>query len=185
MPRWADDPTHILGVIANYLRLENRESAPPVLFAKGATAAKSMTLGTRRRRNSVSYDSRRRATMFRKSFPSSAARASLRWNSAGSPHCRARRERFGRLPRVGGQDNGHCASHPRPGRRKTRTRRNPGGALDRSRLDSIIPYGRRPGDGDGWREFTRRCRRPGVWHPGSSWRCGCHSAHHDGTEGHG
>ena len=25
LPRWSEDPTHILGVLANYLRLEDRE----------------------------------------------------------------------------------------------------------------------------------------------------------------
>src|SRR5262249_4469038 len=28
MPRWSDDPTHIIGVLANYLRLDNPDLAP-------------------------------------------------------------------------------------------------------------------------------------------------------------
>ncbi|WP_419997378.1 PEP/pyruvate-binding domain-containing protein [Streptomyces boninensis] len=39
MPRWSDDPTHILGVLANYLRLDDPDLAPDVLFAKGAEEA--------------------------------------------------------------------------------------------------------------------------------------------------
>ncbi|MGH8795281.1 MAG: PEP/pyruvate-binding domain-containing protein [Stackebrandtia sp.] len=39
MPRWSDDPTHILGVLANYLRLEDDENAPSVQFARGEREA--------------------------------------------------------------------------------------------------------------------------------------------------
>jgi pyruvate,water dikinase len=39
MPRWSDDPTHILGVLANYLRLEDPDLAPDAQFARGARAA--------------------------------------------------------------------------------------------------------------------------------------------------
>jgi pyruvate,water dikinase len=39
MPRWWDDPTYVLGVIANYLRLTDPGQAPDAVFARGATAA--------------------------------------------------------------------------------------------------------------------------------------------------
>jgi phosphohistidine swiveling domain-containing protein len=39
MPRWSDDPTHILGVLANYLRLENPAQAPDLQFSKAARDA--------------------------------------------------------------------------------------------------------------------------------------------------
>jgi pyruvate,water dikinase len=39
MPRWSDDPAHILGVLANYLRLEDPGLAPDVQFSKAAEAA--------------------------------------------------------------------------------------------------------------------------------------------------
>ncbi|MFJ4210768.1 PEP/pyruvate-binding domain-containing protein [Paenarthrobacter sp. NPDC089675] len=39
MPRWSEDPTHILGVIANYLRLEPGAAAPDQQFEKAATEA--------------------------------------------------------------------------------------------------------------------------------------------------
>ncbi|BAS07074.1 putative phosphoenolpyruvate synthase [Arthrobacter sp. Hiyo4] len=39
MPRWSDDPTHILGVLANYLRLEDSALAPDVQFSNAAEEA--------------------------------------------------------------------------------------------------------------------------------------------------
>jgi rifampicin phosphotransferase len=39
MPRWSGDPTHVLGALANYLRLEDPALAPDVQFARGARAA--------------------------------------------------------------------------------------------------------------------------------------------------
>ena len=39
MPRWSDDPTHILGVVVNYLRLEHTSDAPDQQFAKAAREA--------------------------------------------------------------------------------------------------------------------------------------------------
>ena len=42
VPRWSDDPAHILGVLANYLRLENPELAPDAVFARGAAEAEAM-----------------------------------------------------------------------------------------------------------------------------------------------
>ena len=42
MPRWCDDPAYILGVLANYLRLEDDDAAPPAQFARGVEAAEAM-----------------------------------------------------------------------------------------------------------------------------------------------
>ncbi|WP_219463112.1 PEP/pyruvate-binding domain-containing protein [Nonomuraea rhizosphaerae] len=42
LPRWSEDPTHVLGMIANYLRLDDPALAPDVLFAKGAAEARDM-----------------------------------------------------------------------------------------------------------------------------------------------
>lgn len=39
MPRWSDDPTHILGVLANYLRLGGSALAPDVQFSNSAEEA--------------------------------------------------------------------------------------------------------------------------------------------------
>jgi pyruvate,water dikinase len=39
LPRWSEDPTHILGVLANYLRLEDRGRAPDAQFAEAAARA--------------------------------------------------------------------------------------------------------------------------------------------------
>ncbi|MGP4031001.1 PEP/pyruvate-binding domain-containing protein [Pseudarthrobacter sp. 1C304] len=41
MPRWSDDPSHILGVLANYLRLEDPGQAPDGLFTKAAKEAEA------------------------------------------------------------------------------------------------------------------------------------------------
>jgi rifampicin phosphotransferase len=52
MPRWSDDPTHILGVLANYLKLDDPAMAPDALFDRGAREAEEMiaTLVERARR---------------------------------------------------------------------------------------------------------------------------------------
>ncbi|MFC4536588.1 PEP/pyruvate-binding domain-containing protein [Sphaerisporangium dianthi] len=42
MPRWADDPSHVLGVLANYLRLDDPAVAPDAQFARGAREAEAM-----------------------------------------------------------------------------------------------------------------------------------------------
>lgn len=39
MPRWGDDPAHLLGVIANYQRVTDQEQAPDVQFARAAAQA--------------------------------------------------------------------------------------------------------------------------------------------------
>ena len=41
MPRWRDDPTHLLGVLANYLQLEDPDLAPERQFADGARIARA------------------------------------------------------------------------------------------------------------------------------------------------
>ncbi|MEV8637692.1 PEP/pyruvate-binding domain-containing protein [Streptosporangium sp. NPDC051023] len=49
VPRWSEDPTHIIGVLTNYLRLEDQALAPDAVFARGAAEAALMikTLATR------------------------------------------------------------------------------------------------------------------------------------------
>ena len=41
MPRWRDDPTHLLGVLGNYLQLDDPDLAPERQFADGARVAES------------------------------------------------------------------------------------------------------------------------------------------------
>ncbi|MGH4012391.1 MAG: PEP/pyruvate-binding domain-containing protein [Pseudonocardiaceae bacterium] len=41
MPRWSDDPTHVLGVLANYLRLDESDLAPDAQFTRGRRAAEA------------------------------------------------------------------------------------------------------------------------------------------------
>jgi pyruvate,water dikinase len=49
LARWSEDPTHLLGVLANYLQLTNPELAPDVQFARGAQAAQAMVMELTRR----------------------------------------------------------------------------------------------------------------------------------------
>jgi phosphohistidine swiveling domain-containing protein len=42
MPRWSDDPSHLLGVISNYLRLDESDLDPASQFRTGAAKAESM-----------------------------------------------------------------------------------------------------------------------------------------------
>jgi len=41
LPRWSEDPTHLLGVIANYQRLEGTAVPPDAQFARGAREAEA------------------------------------------------------------------------------------------------------------------------------------------------
>jgi rifampicin phosphotransferase len=52
LPRWSEDPTHILGVLANYIQLKDPDLAPNVQFYRGAREAEAMvaTLTQRARR---------------------------------------------------------------------------------------------------------------------------------------
>jgi pyruvate,water dikinase len=49
LPRWREDPTHLLGVLANYLERTNPELAPDVQFQHGAEAAEAMVVELTRR----------------------------------------------------------------------------------------------------------------------------------------
>ncbi|MGH3901918.1 MAG: PEP/pyruvate-binding domain-containing protein [Pseudonocardiaceae bacterium] len=62
MPRWSDDPTYVLGVLVNYLRLEDPDLAPDVQFARGAHAADAVVTRVVRR---VRHRSRLRAAAVR------------------------------------------------------------------------------------------------------------------------
>jgi pyruvate,water dikinase len=42
MPRWSDDPSHLLGVISNYLRLDASDLDPVAQFQAGVAKAESM-----------------------------------------------------------------------------------------------------------------------------------------------
>ncbi|WP_426321592.1 PEP/pyruvate-binding domain-containing protein [Microbacterium sp. E-13] len=54
MPRWADDPSHLFGVLSGYLRLEADATTPARRFADGARDAEAMVaslIGRARRRS--------------------------------------------------------------------------------------------------------------------------------------
>jgi phosphohistidine swiveling domain-containing protein len=42
VPRWTEDPAHLLGAIANYIRLDDDALAPDAQFARGAREAEAM-----------------------------------------------------------------------------------------------------------------------------------------------
>ncbi|MGR6964568.1 PEP/pyruvate-binding domain-containing protein [Geodermatophilus sp. URMC 61] len=42
VPRWAEDPAHLLGVLANYLQLDDPARAPDAVFARSAAEAEDM-----------------------------------------------------------------------------------------------------------------------------------------------
>ncbi|MFI5662854.1 PEP/pyruvate-binding domain-containing protein [Streptomyces sp. NPDC051684] len=42
LPRWSDDPTYVIGILRNYLRLDDERAHPDVVFARGAVEAESM-----------------------------------------------------------------------------------------------------------------------------------------------
>jgi phosphohistidine swiveling domain-containing protein len=65
MPRWSDDPTYVLGVLANYLRLEDPDLAPNMQFARGRRAAEAAVAGLVSR---VRRHSRLRAAIVRLSL---------------------------------------------------------------------------------------------------------------------
>ncbi len=49
LPRWSDDPSHLLGVLANYLQLTNPALAPDVQFQRSAQEAEAMVAELTRR----------------------------------------------------------------------------------------------------------------------------------------
>jgi pyruvate,water dikinase len=54
VPRWADDPRYVFGVLANYLRLEDTSLAPDAVFRRSAEEAEAMVAaltGRARRRS--------------------------------------------------------------------------------------------------------------------------------------
>jgi rifampicin phosphotransferase len=49
LPRWSEDPTYILGVLANYLHLDDPELAPDIQFRRAAREAEEMVAELTRR----------------------------------------------------------------------------------------------------------------------------------------
>jgi hypothetical protein len=68
MPRWSDDPTQVLGSLANYLRITDATDHPDARFARGAAAAEAavaQVVGKVRRRSRVRTSARRRGKRLR------------------------------------------------------------------------------------------------------------------------
>ncbi|MDQ2887263.1 MAG: PEP-utilizing enzyme [Chloroflexota bacterium] len=55
LPRWSEDPTHIFGVLTNYLQLNNPDLAPDVQFQRGAREAEVMVAELIRRAHSKGW----------------------------------------------------------------------------------------------------------------------------------
>ncbi|GAB2839362.1 PEP/pyruvate-binding domain-containing protein [Lentzea nigeriaca] len=49
LPRWSDDPTYVIGVVRNFLRLDDENAHPDVVFARGAAEAEVMIEALARR----------------------------------------------------------------------------------------------------------------------------------------
>ena len=49
LPRWSEDPAYVFGVLANYLRLEDPETAPDAQFRRAAREAEAMVAELTRR----------------------------------------------------------------------------------------------------------------------------------------
>ena len=62
LPRWSEDPTYIMGVLANYLRLDDPQAAPDVQFARAAQEAEEMVVKLTRR---AASEGRLRGTLVR------------------------------------------------------------------------------------------------------------------------
>src|SRR6266568_3629519 len=55
LPRWSEDPTYLLGVLVNYLQLNNPDAAPDVQFQRGAQDAEAMVVELTRRARKRSW----------------------------------------------------------------------------------------------------------------------------------
>jgi rifampicin phosphotransferase len=55
LPRWSEDPTHILGALSNYLQVHDPSLAPPVQFQRGAHEAERMLAELVRRARSKGW----------------------------------------------------------------------------------------------------------------------------------
>ncbi|MHC1557960.1 PEP/pyruvate-binding domain-containing protein [Actinomycetospora sp. C-140] len=53
LPRWSEDPTHLLGVLANYVRLDDTERAPDAVFARSTAEAEATIAELARRAGGV------------------------------------------------------------------------------------------------------------------------------------
>jgi phosphohistidine swiveling domain-containing protein len=75
LPRWSEDPAHILGVLANYLQLNDPALAPDMLFQKGLQEAEAMVAELARR---AAHKGRLRGVLVRFFLKRARALAGLR-----------------------------------------------------------------------------------------------------------
>ncbi len=55
LPRWSEDPTYLLGVLANYLQLNNPDAAPDTQFQRGVWEAEAMVAELTRRARKLGW----------------------------------------------------------------------------------------------------------------------------------
>jgi phosphohistidine swiveling domain-containing protein len=84
LPRWRDDPTHVFGVISNYLRLTDEERAPDTVFRRAAAEAVAASARVTDRARSSGPGGRLRAGVLR--FLFGRARALLGMREAPKFH---------------------------------------------------------------------------------------------------
>jgi pyruvate,water dikinase len=78
VPRWRDDPTHVFGVLANYLRLDDPERAPDVQFERAAAEAEAAAARIVQRARASGPPGQARALMLRFLFSRARALAGMR-----------------------------------------------------------------------------------------------------------
>jgi phosphohistidine swiveling domain-containing protein len=84
LPRWRDDPTHVFGVISNYLRVTDEERAPDTVFRRAAAEAVAASARVTDRARSSGPGGRLRARVLR--FLFGRARALLGMREAPKFH---------------------------------------------------------------------------------------------------
>ena len=92
MPRWSDDPTQVLGSLANYLRITDPTDHPDARFARAAAAAEAAVARGRRARCGGARGSARGSPAWRCAARGSSracARRTRTTSCACSPHARA------------------------------------------------------------------------------------------------
>ena len=191
MPRWSDDPSHIFGVLANYLRLEDPGQEPDRQFSKAAREAEAQV---ERLAAAAGERSRLHAALVRAALKRTRMFAGLR--ELPKYHIVEALAAVRRQLQVIGTDLAGCRPHRRGGRRLLP---GPGRGPRRSRREAVAaprgaaPRGLRAGDGpparpagaalgrDGTRSAAdRRCggegRNPGT--PDRNSRVGRHRHGH-------
>ena len=146
MPRWSDDPRHVLGVLVSYLKIEPGPAAPDAAFARGAAEADAMidTLASRARRRG-----RLRGALVRIALRRVRALAGLRelpkvLSRPGARRGAPRADVGGIRPRRSGPSGGGRRHLLHRSRRGPRRPRRPGPSGDRHQAAGDVRAGAPP-----------------------------------------